>query len=117
MVTVPLPLLPARSQSGWGPIIDRIPELPFIGGQPPGLSHPTEIAVHMLRCEHSRRRHLLGAEALKEVKTPGLLLLDALFTHTLPGQDEKESHSIGNKIRVQTSMSVVRVFGTGSGLK
>jgi hypothetical protein len=47
------------------------------------------------RCEHSQRRHLLGAEALKEVKTPGVTLPDRLFGRYAagPGRKEKATQS------------------------
>jgi hypothetical protein len=45
----------------------------------------------------------------RKVKTPGVLLPDALFARSLPGQDEKEKATQSEKIRVQTSWGALDI--------
>jgi hypothetical protein len=77
------------------------PRYPVSWGQ--SLAPPFLDAICSLGCEHSRWRHLLGAEALKEVKTPGVTLPDRLFGRYSAGPGRKGKATQSEMVRVQTS--------------
>ena len=53
---------------------------------------------------------MLGAEALKEVKTPDVTLPDPLFGDTQPGQDEMNNGTLNRKFPGETLKSAVDIY-------